>query len=97
MSNNRVIGRVIDVGQRDAPSNPDPIMTTDGAEEYEVDRIIAHRVHKKNGFTYLVCWKGYAEHNATWEPAANLRNAQAAMQTYMRSAVAHDDRTAGGR
>jgi hypothetical protein len=68
-------------------------MTTDGIEEYEVDRILAHRLHKKNGYSYLVSWKGYADHDATWEPAANLRNARAALQLYNRNALLRDDRT----
>ena len=42
--------------------------------EYEVDRILAKRPHR-NTWEYLVLWKGYAAHEATWEPLSNLGNA----------------------
>lgn len=42
--------------------------------EFEVDRVLAKRAHK-NSFEYLVLWKGYAPHEATWEPLENLSNA----------------------
>jgi hypothetical protein len=69
------------LGRREAPSNPDPVMTTDEINEYEVDRILAHR-HHKNRISYLVLWKGYGMHDATWEPEENLSNAQDALQAY---------------
>ena len=61
------------LGDRGEPSNPDPIMTEGGNEEYEVERVLDHR-KGKNGLAYLVAWKGYALHDATWEPFANLQN-----------------------
>jgi hypothetical protein len=73
------------LGQRDAPSDPDPVLTADGIEEYEVDRVLAHRYNAKNGFSYLVSWKGYALHDATWEPESNLENATATLDEYKRS------------
>ncbi|KIM53773.1 hypothetical protein SCLCIDRAFT_78491, partial [Scleroderma citrinum Foug A] len=40
-------------------------------EEYEVDYIIASHIYRHQ-LQYLVHWKGYEEHERTWEPASNL-------------------------
>ena len=53
------------LGPRDAPLRPDPLLTSDGSAEYEVERILAHRHDPRKGFTYLVLWKGYGMHDAT--------------------------------
>jgi len=71
--------------QRDAPSNFDPVTISDGLEEYQVDRVLAHRYNPRTGYTYLVSWKGYALHDATWEPERNLENASEALQAYLTS------------
>ena len=81
------------LGQRDAPTNPDPVLTADGGDEYEVDRILTHRYNAKDGFSYLVSWKGYDD--ATWEPETNLQNARDAIDQYIRSTNI-DDRSADG-
>ena len=78
------------LGQRDAPTNPDPILTSENVEEYEVDRILAHRRHGRTGWAYLVAWKGYAVHDATWEPEANLDNARDAVNACLGSDNIHD-------
>merc|ERR1719247_3730180 len=44
-------------------------------EEYDVECITDRRETKK-GIEYLVKWKGWAEDDNTWEPAANLENSQ---------------------
>ena len=43
-------------------------------EEYEVDYIVASHIYKRQ-LQYLVHWKGYEEHERTWEPASNVKNA----------------------
>lgn len=73
------------LGPRDVPSNPDPVLTTEGIEEYEVDRVLAHRYHPTQGYSYLVSWKGYGLHDATWEPEHNLDNAAEAVTSYLDS------------
>jgi hypothetical protein len=70
------------LGIREAPSNPDPLLTSEGSEEYEVDRILSHRNHSTKEHSHLVAWKGYALHDATWKPEANLNNAQDALRAY---------------
>ena len=54
--------------------------------EYEVDRILAKR-NVKNRFEYLVLWKGYAAHEATWEPESNLSNARGKIDEFERTGV----------
>src|SRR6266481_5924549 len=42
----------------------------DGEEEYEVERIVAHRQFgRSRRLQYLIKWKGYPESDNTWEPA----------------------------
>ena len=43
-------------------------------EEYKVDYIVASRIYRHQ-LQYLVHWKGYEEHEHTWEPATNVKNA----------------------
>eukprot|EP00961_Rhodomonas_salina_P106699 1436990-Rhodomonas_salina.1 len=58
-----------------------PPRVVDGAEEYEVNDIIAHRlVNKKK--QYLVRFESYRPEDNLWLPEANLKNAPAIVQTY---------------
>src|SRR6266850_5237078 len=53
-------------------SRPPPDLI-DGEEEYEVERIAAHRYHgKSRSLQYLIKWKGYPEADNTWEPADQI-------------------------
>ena len=52
--------------------------------EYEVERVIGMRLGKGNIPEYLVLWKGYGVHDATWEPARNLQNAPVAIAAFER-------------
>ena len=68
-------------------SKPDPIVTPEGAEEYEVDEIVRHQKQRRGKQTkleYLVFWKGYPAHEATWEPVENLQNAPEKVEEYYR-------------
>jgi hypothetical protein len=47
----------------------------DDHEEWEVQSIDEKRV-RKGIAEFLVRWKGYGEHERTWEPLAHLGNAQ---------------------
>ena len=68
-------------------SKPGPVITAEG-EEYEVDEIVRHRKRQrgrqKPKIEYLVFWKGYPAHEATWEPEANVKNAPEKIAEYYR-------------
>ena len=54
---------------------PGPVQVSEECdEEYEVDYIVASRIYGRQ-LQYLVHWKGYEEHEHTWEPASNVKNA----------------------
>ena len=65
-----------DVHGPNFPQPPPDII--DGEAEYEVERIISHRGHVNRH--YQVKWRGYDD--LSWEPAANLRNADESIQDY---------------
>ncbi|KIM65673.1 hypothetical protein SCLCIDRAFT_112238 [Scleroderma citrinum Foug A] len=50
-------------------------------EEYEVDYIVASRIYRHQ-LQYLVHWKGYEEHEHTWEPASNVKNAPLVVERF---------------
>ena len=64
---------------------PDPIVTTVGHEEFEVEEIINHRKHRRGRRTkiqYLILWKGYLAHKMAWKPEENVENAQEKIAEY---------------
>jgi len=50
-------------------------------EEYKVDYIVASRIYKRQ-LQYLVHWKGYEEHERTWEPSSNLKNSPLVVERF---------------
>jgi len=63
---------------RPAPlTRPAPVaVTNDGAPEWEVERILDHRRYgRRKILQYLILWKGYPVHEATWEPIEALDGA----------------------
>ncbi|QRW20813.1 Retrotransposable element Tf2 protein [Rhizoctonia solani] len=67
------------------PPQPAPIITEEGEEEYEVERILDSK-QKGRGKTrklwYLVKWKGYDKGSNSWEPIDNVGNAQEALEEF---------------
>jgi len=51
-----------------------PPITVDDHMEYEVETIVDHR-RRRGRIEYLVQWRGYAPHDATWLPAHRLAHA----------------------
>ena len=47
-------------------------LTEERDEEYEVDYIVASHIYRCQ-LQYLVYWKGYEDHEGTWEPASNIK------------------------
>src|SRR5581483_4313191 len=60
---------------------PPPTIVIDNEEEYEVEEIL-DRKEVRGHAHYLVKWKGYSLHDATWEPKENLANAPDILRTY---------------
>ncbi len=49
----------------------------EGEEEFEVERIVAHRKFgRSKRLQYLIKWKGYPESDNTWEPADQVHAPQ---------------------
>jgi hypothetical protein len=55
---------------------PEPVIVEDGTKEFEVEEILNKRKRKKK-IEYLVKWKGYPLHDATWEPFENVKDLKA--------------------
>jgi hypothetical protein len=62
---------------------PPPPVIIDDHEEYEVEAILDKRIRWKKP-EYLIKWKNYPEHDATWEPIKNLRNSQNLIEDFER-------------
>jgi hypothetical protein len=74
-------------------SRPPPeAVLEDGAEVFEVQSILAKRGTGRR-VDYLVEWKGYPLHEATWERAATLTNARKAVQAYEARVLEDQDRS----
>lgn len=62
-----------------------PPEEVEGEEEWEVEAVCGIGKTVDGKTQYLVKWKGYPEHESTWEPAQNLRHAGDAIQKYLDS------------
>jgi hypothetical protein len=54
----------------------------EGQEEYEIEAIISHRLHKNRETTYLIKWKGYNSSENSWIPESELTNAEEELNAY---------------
>ena len=63
------------------PKPPVPLLFDDGHEEYEIERILTHR-RRRGRLQYLVQWKGYADHENSWDNKNDLENAQELLSNY---------------
>jgi len=62
-------------------TKPDEPEEINGELEWEVEKILAKKMKRTNLY-YLVKWKGYPAHDATWEPVDNLKNAKQAIKDF---------------
>ena len=70
-------------GSQQQLNKPEP-MVIDQEPEWEVEEILASRHNRRRRrVEYLVHWKGYGPQERTWEPLANLANAQQALQEFL--------------
>jgi hypothetical protein len=63
------------------PPKPFPVLTEANEVEWEVEEVL-DKAQKGKNVQYLVKWKGYALHDATWERAENLKNASKLVAKY---------------
>ena len=54
----------------------------EGNEEYKIEAILSHCLHKNQETTYLIKWKGYDSSENSWEPESSLTNAEEELNTY---------------
>ena len=71
-------------GDREQP--PPLTVTVDGYVEFEVQAILAHKIHK-NGkkpstMDFLVSWKGYDPNHNSWVAEVNLESAKHKLEIY---------------
>jgi hypothetical protein len=59
-----------------------PVFSTEEGAEYEVEAILGHRLGRRNRLELLVRWKGYDVSEDSWEPEANLANAEELLRSY---------------
>ena len=64
------------------PVRPGPDVLPDtGEQAWEVERVVGKR-RVRGRVQYLVLWRGYPDHERTWEPASGLRQAPEAVRQY---------------
>ena len=61
----------------------------EGEQEYEVERIVDHRI-VQNGVLYLVKWRDWPKESNTWEPEGNLANCKQVLQNYRKEHKEHE-------
>jgi len=72
-------------------SQPPPILTAGGLEEYLVDEIIDSRKHGR-GYQFLVRWVGYGHEHDLWIAASELNECEALDQWYKSGGDGPDSR-----
>jgi len=61
----------------------------EGEQEYEVERIVDHRMVPNGAFHYLVKWRNWPKESNTWEPAENLTNCNEMLRNYHKKLKVH--------
>lgn len=55
------------------PPPPPELFSESGHEEYEIEKILAKK-KIRGKWHRLVKWKGYPDHENSWEPVENMRD-----------------------
>ena len=61
---------------------PPPAITIDKHEEYEVEEILDTKTIRGKRY-FLIKWKGYPLHEATWEPISNLTHCREMLKEFL--------------
>jgi len=65
----------------DRPEEAQPAILIDGAEEYEVEKVIRERL-SRNKIFLLIRWKGYGPEHDSWQEFKTLTNAADTVKAY---------------
>jgi RNase H-like domain found in reverse transcriptase/Reverse transcriptase (RNA-dependent DNA polymerase)/Integrase zinc binding domain/Chromo (CHRromatin Organisation MOdifier) domain/Retroviral aspartyl protease len=66
-------------------NRPPATLINNDQEVYEVEQILRHRQAKNGKTEYLVHWKGYPTHEATWEPEVSFKHDRSTIRNYERT------------
>ena len=83
------ISQLVDYHENPFPERtvpPPPPIRINDHEEFEIEEVLDHKVRKYPKIVkrfFLIKWKGYPTHDATWEKEEALKNARKALQDYM--------------
>jgi len=61
----------------------------EGEQEYEVERIVDHRIVQNGVYHYFVKWRGWPKECNTWEPEENLTNCREMLKNYLKNIKVH--------
>ena len=67
--------------EREYNKRPSAEILKNGEEAWEVNRIVGKK-KIRNRVHYLVLWKGFPDHEATWEPISSLKYAKEAVKKF---------------
>lgn len=74
---------LLEKAAQNVPVNTQPIeIEMENDREYEVERILDHRLTTNGKTEYLVRWKGYDDSENTWEPSQHLTHCRELVRRY---------------
>ncbi len=80
---------ITDDFNRELPPQPDiNVDNNQSTDEYEVEKILDIK-YKRGKLYYLIQWKGYQLHDATWEPKENLNHCEDILKEFHETRTFH--------
>ena len=82
------VGLMAGKGSKRKRVSEDPAFT-EGEQEYEVEKIVDHRIVQSGAVHYLVKWRDWPKESNTWEPKENLTNCEQMLRNYHKKFKVH--------